>query len=165
MSWWRHQMEHFPRYWPFVRRIHRSPVDSPHKCPWRGVLIFSLICAWTNGWADNRYADLRRRHAHYDVTVMIGPLPTKPTSPLHNFNAIYQQGPLLSPAYLSYGPGWNISGNPSVHIKQGARTCVFPEPFPDGGVKILWVENKTYSWRKPWSSQCIVYASHGITQG
>ena len=21
----------FPRYWPFVRRIHRSPVNSPHK--------------------------------------------------------------------------------------------------------------------------------------
>ena len=23
-SWWRHQMETFPRYWPFVRGIHRS---------------------------------------------------------------------------------------------------------------------------------------------
>ena len=23
--------KHFPRYWPFVREIHRSPVDSPHK--------------------------------------------------------------------------------------------------------------------------------------
>ena len=23
--------KHFPRYWPFVRRIHRSPVNSPHK--------------------------------------------------------------------------------------------------------------------------------------
>ena len=22
--------KHFPRYWPFVRGIHRSPVDSPH---------------------------------------------------------------------------------------------------------------------------------------
>ena len=21
----------FPRYWPFVRGIHRSPVNSPHK--------------------------------------------------------------------------------------------------------------------------------------
>ena len=25
-SWWRHQMETFLRYWPFVRGIHRSPV-------------------------------------------------------------------------------------------------------------------------------------------
>ena len=25
--------KHFPRYWPFVRGIHRSPVNSPHKGP------------------------------------------------------------------------------------------------------------------------------------
>ena len=36
---------HFPRYWPFVRWIHRSPVNSPHKGQWRGALMFSLICA------------------------------------------------------------------------------------------------------------------------
>ena len=23
--------KHFPRYWPFVRGIHRFPVNSPHK--------------------------------------------------------------------------------------------------------------------------------------
>ena len=63
--------KHFPRYWPFVREIHRSPVNSPHKGQWRGALMFSLICALTNGWANNRNAgDLRRHHAHYDVTVM-----------------------------------------------------------------------------------------------
>ena len=38
--------KHCPRYWPFVRGIHRSPVNSPHKGQWRGVLMFSLICAW-----------------------------------------------------------------------------------------------------------------------
>ena len=33
--------------------------------------MFSLICAWTNDWANNRDAgDLRRHRAHYDVTVM-----------------------------------------------------------------------------------------------
>ena len=37
---------HFPRYWPFVRGIHRSPVNSPHKGQWRGALMFSLIYAW-----------------------------------------------------------------------------------------------------------------------
>ena len=36
---------HSPRYWPFVRGIHRSPVNSPHKGHWRGALVFSLICA------------------------------------------------------------------------------------------------------------------------
>ena len=42
--------KHFPRYWPFVQGINRSPVNSPHKDPWRGALMFSLICAWINGW-------------------------------------------------------------------------------------------------------------------
>ena len=63
--------KHFPRYWPFVRGIHRSPVDSPHKGQWRGALMFSLIFVWINGWVNNREAgDLRRYRAHYDVTVM-----------------------------------------------------------------------------------------------
>ena len=61
----------FPRYWPFVRGIHRWPVDSRHKVQWRGALMFSLICAWTNGWVNNRdIDDLRRHRAHYDVAVM-----------------------------------------------------------------------------------------------
>ena len=61
----------FPRYWPFVWGIHRSPVNSSHKGQWRGALIFSLICVWINGWVNNREAgDLRRYRAHYDVTVM-----------------------------------------------------------------------------------------------
>ena len=42
--------KHFPHYWPFVRGIHRSPVNSPHKGQWRGALMFSLICVWINGW-------------------------------------------------------------------------------------------------------------------
>ena len=32
--------KHFPRYWPFVRGIHRSPVNSPHEGQWRGALMF-----------------------------------------------------------------------------------------------------------------------------
>ena len=46
--------KHFPRYWPFVRGIHRSPVNSPHKVQWRGALRFSLICAWINAWVNSR---------------------------------------------------------------------------------------------------------------
>ena len=37
--------KHFPRYWPFARGIHRSPVNSPHNGQWRGALMFSFICA------------------------------------------------------------------------------------------------------------------------
>ena len=64
--------EHFPRHWPFVRGIHRSPVNSPHRVQWRRALIFALICARINGWVNNREAgDLRRHRAHYDVRVMV----------------------------------------------------------------------------------------------
>ena len=64
--------KHFPRYWPFVRGIHRSPVNSPHKGQWRGALMFSLVFACVNSWVNNREAgDLRRHRAHYDVIVMI----------------------------------------------------------------------------------------------
>ena len=63
--------KHFPRNWPFVRGIHRSPVNSPHNGQWRGALMFSLICAWINAWVNNGEAgDLRRYRAHYDVIVM-----------------------------------------------------------------------------------------------
>ena len=72
---WQHadviKWKHFPRYWPFVRGIHRSPVNSPHKAQWRGALMFSLICVGINGWVNNGEAgDLRRYRAYYDVTVM-----------------------------------------------------------------------------------------------
>ena len=63
--------KHFMRYWPFVRGIHRSPVNSPQKGQWRGALMFSLICVWINDWVNNREAgDLRRYRAHYGVIVM-----------------------------------------------------------------------------------------------
>ena len=46
-------------------------VDSPHKGHWGGILMFSLICAWTNGLTNHLNAgDLRRHYAHNDVTVM-----------------------------------------------------------------------------------------------
>ena len=72
MTWWRHQKwRHFLLYWPFLRGIHRSPVNSPHKGQWRGALMISLICAWINGWVNTCEAgDLRCHRTHYDATVM-----------------------------------------------------------------------------------------------
>ena len=64
--------KYFPRYWPFVRGIHRSPVNSLHKGQWRGALMISLICDWINSWVNHREAGYLRRHcAHYVVTVMV----------------------------------------------------------------------------------------------
>ena len=79
--------KHFPRYWPYVWGIHRSPVNSPHIGQWRGALMFTLICARINGWVNNREAgDLMRHHANYGVIVMIS----------------------LKIAYLNFH--WNIKG-------------------------------------------------------
>ena len=59
-TWWRHQMGTFS-----------ASLNSPHKGQWRGALRFSLICAWINGWVNNRETgDLRRHRAHNDVIVM-----------------------------------------------------------------------------------------------
>ena len=66
------QWKHFPRYWPFVRGIHRSPVNSAHKGQCRGALMSSLMCALINVWVNNREAGYFRRHrTHYDVTIML----------------------------------------------------------------------------------------------
>ena len=47
-------METFPRYWPFVWGIHRSPVNSLQKGQWRRALLFPLIYAWINDLINNR---------------------------------------------------------------------------------------------------------------
>ena len=68
--------KHFPLYWPLVRGIHRSPMNSPHKGQWRGALMFSFICAWINGWINRGWL-LRRHCAHCDVTIMATTLMTR----------------------------------------------------------------------------------------
>ena len=63
--------KHFPRYWPFVRGIHRSLVNSPHKGQWRRAFMFLWSVPWINDSVNNREAgDLRRHHAHYDTIVI-----------------------------------------------------------------------------------------------
>ena len=45
-SWLSHddviKWKNFPLYWPFVRKIHRLPVNSPHKGQWRFDVFFGL---------------------------------------------------------------------------------------------------------------------------
>ena len=64
ISWWRNQMETFSALVALCAG--NSPVTG-HKGQW----MFSLICAWINGWVNDCEAgDLRRHRAHYGVTVM-----------------------------------------------------------------------------------------------
>ena len=63
--------KHFPHYWLFVWANNPSPVNSPHKGQWHGSLMLSLLCTWTNDWANKRdTGDLRYHRAHYDIPVM-----------------------------------------------------------------------------------------------
>ena len=66
------ELKHFPRYWTFVRGIHRWPVNSPHKGQWHGALMFFFfICACINSWVNYGEAcDLSCNGIDYDVTVM-----------------------------------------------------------------------------------------------
>ena len=62
--------KHFPRYWAFMWRINRSPVNSSRR-PVTLNFDVSLICAWTNGWVNSRGAgDLRRNCTLNDGNVM-----------------------------------------------------------------------------------------------
>ena len=71
LPWRRHQMETFSALLGLCAG--NSPVtgEFPSQNQWRWALMFSLICAWINGWINNPDAgDLRRHRAHYDVTGM-----------------------------------------------------------------------------------------------
>ena len=58
-----------------------GPLCGEFTCHWwipltkvkkRRALMFSLICAWINGWVSNLEAGYLRRHrSHYDITVNI----------------------------------------------------------------------------------------------
>ena len=69
--WWRHQMETFSALLALSAGISPVTGELPSQSHWDGALIFSLICAWTNGCANNRDSvDLRHHRAHYDCIVM-----------------------------------------------------------------------------------------------
>ena len=101
--------KHFPRYWPFVRGIHLSSVNSLHKGQWRRALMFSLINARINGWVNNREdGDLRRHRAYYDAIVMLRWLPNckaalllKQTTSWSRIWEIWLDGLLLS-EYMAF---------------------------------------------------------------
>ena len=145
--------KHFPRYWPFVWGIHRSPVNSPHKGQWRGALMFSLICAGTNIWANNGDAgDLRRHRAHNDVIVM-PPLRWKLQK---NVNRIVRSRLNC----LSGSMGLEIELPPSNFIAQGtrasrvAKSCIVQRQVWTGVVEIAvrWVGASRDGYQINWSA-------------
>ena len=93
--------KHFPHYWPFVRGIHRSQMNSPHKGQWHRVLMFSSMYA-SNGWVNNQ--DTGDLSTHYDVTVMI--LEKELVTQNHTSNSVVNQWNAIQFSHV--GNQWNI---------------------------------------------------------
>ena len=57
---------------PLCREFISHRWNSPHTGQWHEASMFSSICAWTNGWVNNRDddTDLRSHRTLYDVTLM-----------------------------------------------------------------------------------------------
>ena len=73
ISWWRHQMETFSALTgPVCKEFTGDRWIPLTKASDAEFLVFSWICAWTNGWVHNREAgDWRCHCAHYIVTTML----------------------------------------------------------------------------------------------
>ena len=106
--------------------IHRSPGNSPHKCQWRGALIFSLICVWINGWVNSREAgDLRPYRAHYDIIGAWWPTPL-----LHCAMFTWTQIKYRTVCMDSFVICKQIEWNPSTEnelVSLQHRVCAFPQ--------------------------------------
>ena len=65
--------KHFPRYWPCVRGIHRSPVNSLHKGQWRGTLMFlwsapeKMLSKQSWGWWFETPSHPLHRNGNVDI--------------------------------------------------------------------------------------------------
>ena len=72
LTWWRHQMKAFSALLSLCEG--NPPVTGgfpSHRDSNAELWYVSLICAWTNIWANNRdTGGLRHHRTHYDVTVM-----------------------------------------------------------------------------------------------
>ena len=122
LTWWRHQMETFSALLAICTGNSTVPVNSPHKGQWRGALTVTLICAWINGWLNNRETgDLRRHRIHYDVIVMIWRNSKCASSGLmwhlwyRPLTRLIQgtdcRGSIISPLYRIALPMWSRSSN------------------------------------------------------
>ena len=70
-SWWRHQMETFSALVAFCAGNSPFTGEFPTQRPLTQSFDVSVICAWTDSWANNADAgDLRRYRTYYYVIVM-----------------------------------------------------------------------------------------------
>ena len=86
----------FPRHWPLCEVKPSVTGGFLQKGQWHGALTFSLVCASTNGWANNRDAGQLRRHGvHCDIIVMYflsSPLARSFMWPIYHISQVYLAG-------------------------------------------------------------------------
>ena len=71
-TWWRHQKETFSALLVLYAGNSRVTGEFHAQRPQTWSFDVFMICAWINGWVNNREAGDRRRYlAHYDVSSMM----------------------------------------------------------------------------------------------
>ena len=131
-SWWKQ----FPRYWPFVRGIHRSPVNSPQKRRWRGAFMFSFICAWIIrwGWFETPSSSLWR---HFNVLAL--------RTQTSNVMGITRSKIWLLMSWLFVSPGHLQPWHWLCKINGGRRVVFHEEGMPPSShcrEKIMQIHNR-----------------------
>ena len=139
--------KHFPRYWPFVLGIHRSPVNSPHKGQWRGAFMFSLICVWIDGWVNNREAgDLRRYCAHYDDIAML----------INSLRALWYQ---ISITFILLLREWKYGMWSEFHTcRNSCGVMIFTKLTPRLFIEVR--ANMIFKWNQLWNHKPFVKSDH-----
>ena len=118
--WWRHQMDTFSALLALCAG--NSPVtgEFPAQRPVTRDLMFSLICAWIEGWVNNREAgDLRRHRAHYDVTVMTSLVSSGSSSSESRLVSIMDTGRCKIGLGVAGGPAGGVVGGSSTVGDEG----------------------------------------------
>ena len=124
-----------------------SPVNFPHKGQWRGSLVFVFICAWINGWVNNREAgDLRCHCAHYEVIVMLDEWMKQMTQFLRGSWATQVMNTHPGSQCITAGPGELV---PSLYLN------------------LCWLNSQTYKWanRPRCKNRKVTYFDSNFFQG
>ena len=145
-------METFPALLALCEGIHRWPVDSFTKARDAELLMFCLICAWTNGWANNReVGDLRCNGARYDVTVMKSFTPSDSVTTWSRFFALL---------VVCVGKTRVADGFPSQRSSYAELFCSFVLFKPTS----CWINSRVAVVRDAMGSQWWLNSRHWIHQ-
>ena len=115
--------KHFPRYWPFVRGIHPSPVNFLTKRPVKQSSdVFFGLCTYVHNWDPGV---LRHHRATYDVTLMM-PFRKDPRvyGTKHRWNFL---SPLMKIKY--HGNSYRELGNTVKHAYDWVTSLLIMKDF------------------------------------